>query len=76
MVPVMEKKFNLLDLRIDARFNSQTELAQAAGLTKSTVWLAENGKPISYKSARKIVNALKQRGIAVEVEEINWNVGK
>jgi DNA-binding XRE family transcriptional regulator len=70
---VMEKK-SLLGLRIDAGFERQIDLAKAAGLTKSTVWLAENGKPISSKSAYKIIKALKERGLNVRIDELDWSL--
>ncbi len=65
---------NLRDLRIDAGFRSQLALAKAAGLTRSTIWLAENGQTIAYSSARLIVNALKQRGKVVKVKDIDWHL--
>jgi biotin operon repressor len=76
MVVFMEVKRNLIDLRVDAGFESQAALARAAGLAESTVWQAENGRRISRTSARKIVNALRSRGIAVEVQDIDWNVSR
>ncbi len=65
---------NLRDLRIDAGFRSQLALAKAAGLTRSTIWLAENGQTIAYSSARLIVNALKKQGKVVEVRDIDWRL--
>jgi DNA-binding XRE family transcriptional regulator len=74
MVVHMEVRISLIDARIDAGFNSQAGLAKAANVAESTVWGAENGRAISYRSARKIVNALKQRGMQLEVADLSWSV--
>lgn len=71
---VVMAKRNLVDIRIDAGFDSQEELASVAGVVRSTVWMAENGRPIAYRSARKIINALKTKGVDLEVDDLNWNV--
>ena len=67
-------KRNFIDVRVDAGFETQLQLAQAAKVAESTVWLAENGRVISRKSARKIVNAFKNKGIDIEVTDVEWNV--
>jgi DNA-binding XRE family transcriptional regulator len=71
MAAVMEKQ-RLADLRIDARFDTQQELAEAARVSKATIWLAENDRPISRKTARKIVNALRDRDLNVTIDDIEW----
>lgn len=71
---VVMAKRNLVDVRIDAGFNSQEELASIAGVVRSTVWMAENGRPIAYRSARKIVNALKTKGVEIEVDDLDWKI--
>lgn len=73
MSTIMVKK-ELYTLRIDAGFGSQQELAYAANLSIKNVWNAENKRPISWKTARKIINVLKSKGMQVEVEDINWTV--
>ncbi len=71
MIDMAQKR--LLMYRVDAGFNSQQELAEAAGLHLSTINAAETGgHQLSWKSKRKIVNALKARGLQVEVEDIDW----
>jgi DNA-binding XRE family transcriptional regulator len=73
MAIVMAQK-DLYTLRIDAGFMTQSELAQAANLSISNVWRAENRRLITWKTARKIVNALRAQGMEVEIEDIDWNV--
>lgn len=74
MGAVMEAKRELLDVRLSAGFETQVELAQAASVDKSTVWLAENGRLISRKSATKIIHALRSKGADVKVEDLTWVV--
>lgn len=71
-----EAKKSLLDLRLDAGFDSQAKLAYEAGIAPSTVWLAENGRSISYRSARLIVKALNARDVAVKVSDLDWKIGR
>lgn len=71
-MPVIEK-YRLVNVRIDAGL-TQRKLAEEAGLTVSTVWLAENNRVISYKSARKIVNAFMRRGIHLTMDALDWVV--
>lgn len=68
-------KLSLLSARLQAGFERQKDLATAAKLGKSTVWLGENNEVISKKSAEKIVLALQAKGLSVSVEEIDWKVG-
>jgi DNA-binding XRE family transcriptional regulator len=71
---VMVEKKKLFILRIDAGFDSQQALANAAELNVRLVWNAENERQITWKTARKIVNALRAKGMEVEIEDIDWNV--
>lgn len=73
VVQMKVNKISLVDARIDAGYNSQAELAADAGLAESTVWGAENGRSISYKSKRRIANALKRKGMHVEVDDLAWS---
>lgn len=80
------RKLNLVDLRIEAGFERQEDLANAAGLVRSTIWLAENSSDpdkdirINRKTAAKIVKALKSggliesNGILVTVDNIDWKI--
>lgn len=65
---------NLIDLRVDAGLRTQKSLAEAAQLSETEAWKAEKGRRITRVTARAIVNALKARGIEVEIDEIDWNV--
>lgn len=70
----MEAKRELLDVRLSAGFESQQELARVAGVDKSTIWLAENGRIIGRKSAMKIILALRSKGTDVNIEDLSWLV--
>jgi DNA-binding XRE family transcriptional regulator len=72
-MPVMAQSKKLLFLRLDAGFDKQQELADAAGVHVTRISYAETGRPISLKTKHKIVNALKAKGMKVEIEDIDWS---
>jgi DNA-binding XRE family transcriptional regulator len=73
MLKQQQEKKDLRDFRLEGNM-TQAELAAACGLTPSTIYMAEHKRPIAYRSAYKIVRALKAKGIQVEIQEIDWNV--
>jgi hypothetical protein len=81
------QKRSLLELRIQARFFTQPELARFINerfatpskpsiISPRTIWRAENGYPIAKTTALLIVEALQERGIQVTVEQIDWVIGQ
>lgn len=66
-------KPTLAEIRTDLGIESQQDLADLAGIAKSTVWAAEN-RSIKAHSARKILKVLRERGKDFQIEEINWTV--
>lgn len=72
--PQPNQKFNLLELLLDAGFNTQKELANAAGLSESSITQALQHVSISRLTALKIIRALRANGVVVEVDQIDWVV--
>jgi DNA-binding XRE family transcriptional regulator len=68
-------KPTIAEIRTDLGIESQQELADLAGVVKSTVWAAEN-RSIKERSARKILKVLRERGKDLRIEDIAWNVTK
>src|SRR5690349_20478361 len=48
---------HLQDLRIGQTL-SQEELAEASGISVSTIWRAEHGQPMSLRNVRRVAQAL------------------
>lgn len=80
-------KQQLAALRIQARFLSQDDLARFINgkhnsppekgvISVKTIWNAEHAKPISHRSALLILGALRERGVMVEAEDIDWVLGQ
>lgn len=69
-----KKLHNLRDVRIDAGFFRQEDLAQAAGIDQTLVSQAESGREITRVTATKILFALRARGIQVSIHDIDWVV--
>lgn len=73
------RKRNLTSLRVEAGFDTQQQLADAAKVNKLVVWNAENGKVLSRTSATKIILALKRAGIDIDIQDIDtieWNISE
>lgn len=68
-------KPTLAEIRTELGIESQEELGNLAGLAKSTIWYAEN-RSIKEHSARKILKALKKRGLSLTMDDIDWTVTK
>jgi hypothetical protein len=75
-IPQPHTKKSLSELRLRAGYETQKDLADAANLGESTVWLAENRRTISKKSGLKILLALEKRGLSVTSDQVNWVIGK
>jgi len=80
------QKRSLRELRVQARFFSQADLAHFINerfatprkpsiISPRTIWRAENGHPIAHTTALLIVTALREQGIQVSVEHIDWVIG-
>lgn len=81
-MPVMTEKRSLSGARLQAGFERQVDLAMAANIAISVVWMGENSgsgfppeRKISFKSASKILKVLEQKGVNLAIEDLDWRVG-
>jgi DNA-binding XRE family transcriptional regulator len=75
-MPTMTRQ-KLIVYRVEAGFHSQQDLADATGISRETINAIENGKRLpSMTTKLRIVKALKQRGVPVAVDDIDWNEEK
>lgn len=70
-------KKSLFNVRFEAGFKTQQELADAAGVNKTMVWMGENPsyhRPLGSKSAFLILRALRESGVDLTVDDLDWKV--
>lgn len=84
--PEQESRRPLRELRVEAGFMTQEELAafinerfaspqRKSVISSKTVWRAENGCPVAVTKALLIIAALKECGVEASMTSVAWVMG-